>query len=172
MLWDKASQRNHAAFWSAGQRAVSLTCYFSLTVLSGVSWQLKQRKWDGIGNKGLTGIFWASDLRMSLTMDGVGSFNWPCNMMLTELGTKFSLIFCSKPAKLVCALNRSKLQQLHLEKQHLEETVKSLRAHCSDMEDQLNQQDLLQQRMKARYVHDSPSNTLHLCVSKLTQNGM
>lgn len=93
-------------------------------------------------------------------------------MMLTELGTKFSLIFCSSPAKLVCVLNRSKQQQLHLEKQHLEETVKSLRARCSDMEDQGVQHDLLQQRMKARYVHDSPNNTVCLRVSKLTENVM
>lgn len=93
-------------------------------------------------------------------------------MMLTELGTKFSFLFYSSPAKLVCVLNRSKLQQLHLEKQHLEETVKSLRARCSDMEDQCVQHDLLQQRMKARYIHDSPNNTTCLPVSKLTQNIM
>lgn len=94
------------------------------------------------------------------------------DLMLTERGTKFSSISYSSPAKLVCVLNRSKLQQLHLEKQHLEETLKSLRARCSDMEDQCVQHDLVQQRMKARYVHESPNNTVRLCVSKLTQNVM
>lgn len=92
--------------------------------------------------------------------------------MMTEVGTEFNLIFYSSPAKLVCVLNRSKLQQLNLEKQHLEETVKSLRARCSDMEDQCVQHDLLQQRMKARYVHDLPNYTVRLRVIKLTQNVM
>ncbi|XP_029690521.1 serologically defined colon cancer antigen 8 homolog isoform X2 [Takifugu rubripes] len=62
--------------------------------------------------------------------------------------------------------SRSKLQQLHLEKQHLEETVKSLRARCSDMEDQCVQHGLLQQRMKARLQqldHHCRSSAQQVC---------
>lgn len=60
----------------------------------------------------------------------------------------------------VCVLNRSNLQQLDLEKQRLEETVKGLRARCSDMEDQCVQHGRVHQRMKTRYVQDTPP-TIH-----------
>ncbi|XP_065815369.1 serologically defined colon cancer antigen 8 homolog isoform X2 [Labrus bergylta] len=46
--------------------------------------------------------------------------------------------------------NRGKMEQLALEKQHLEETVKSLRARCSDMEEQCVQHGRMHQRMKDR----------------------
>ncbi|XP_026165210.1 serologically defined colon cancer antigen 8 homolog isoform X2 [Mastacembelus armatus] len=46
--------------------------------------------------------------------------------------------------------SRSGLEQLSLEKQHLEETVKSLRARCSDMEEQCVQHGRMHQRMKGR----------------------
>ncbi|XP_075931840.1 serologically defined colon cancer antigen 8 homolog isoform X1 [Anarhichas minor] len=46
--------------------------------------------------------------------------------------------------------SRGALEQLSLEKQHLEETVKSLRARCSDMEDQCVQHGRMHQRMKDR----------------------
>ena len=43
------------------------------------------------------------------------------------------------------------MQQLALEKLHLEETVKSLRARCADMEEQCVQHGRMHQRMKDRY---------------------
>ncbi|KAM4729625.1 serologically defined colon cancer antigen 8 homolog isoform 2-T2 [Anableps anableps] len=46
--------------------------------------------------------------------------------------------------------SRSELEQLVLEKQHLEETVKSLRARCSEMEEQCVQHGRMHQRMKDR----------------------
>ncbi|XP_068575632.1 serologically defined colon cancer antigen 8 homolog [Cebidichthys violaceus] len=46
--------------------------------------------------------------------------------------------------------SRGEQEQLSLEKQHLEETVKSLRARCSDMEDQCVQHGRMHQRMKDR----------------------
>ncbi|XP_070772289.1 serologically defined colon cancer antigen 8 homolog [Enoplosus armatus] len=46
--------------------------------------------------------------------------------------------------------SRSEMEQLALEKQHLEETVKSLRARCSDMEEQCVQHGRMHQRMKDR----------------------
>lgn len=46
---------------------------------------------------------------------------------------------------------RRELEQLALEKQHLEETVTSLRARCSDMEEQCVQHGRMHQRMKDRY---------------------
>ncbi|KAM6922418.1 serologically defined colon cancer antigen 8 homolog [Lycodopsis pacificus] len=46
--------------------------------------------------------------------------------------------------------SRGALEQLSLEKQHREETVKSLRARCSDMEDQCVQHGRMHQRMKDR----------------------
>ncbi|XP_033468474.1 serologically defined colon cancer antigen 8 homolog [Epinephelus lanceolatus] len=46
--------------------------------------------------------------------------------------------------------SRGELEQLALEKQHLEETVKNLRARCSDMEDQCVQHGRMHQRMKER----------------------
>ncbi|XP_045926784.1 serologically defined colon cancer antigen 8 homolog isoform X1 [Micropterus dolomieu] len=46
--------------------------------------------------------------------------------------------------------SRSEMEQLALEKQHLEETVKSLRARCADMEDQCVQHGRMHQRMKDR----------------------
>uniref|UniRef100_A0A3Q3PZQ3 Serologically defined colon cancer antigen 8 n=1 Tax=Monopterus albus TaxID=43700 RepID=A0A3Q3PZQ3_MONAL len=46
--------------------------------------------------------------------------------------------------------SRCELEQLGLEKQHLEETVKSLRARCSDMEEQCVQHGRMHQRMKDR----------------------
>ncbi|XP_032396848.1 serologically defined colon cancer antigen 8 homolog isoform X2 [Etheostoma spectabile] len=46
--------------------------------------------------------------------------------------------------------SRGELEQLALEKQHLEETVKSLRARCSDMEEQCVQHGRMHQRMKDR----------------------
>ncbi|XP_034753255.1 serologically defined colon cancer antigen 8 homolog isoform X2 [Etheostoma cragini] len=46
--------------------------------------------------------------------------------------------------------SRGELEQLALEKQHLEETAKSLRARCSDMEEQCVQHGRMHQRMKDR----------------------
>ncbi|XP_039640300.1 serologically defined colon cancer antigen 8 homolog isoform X2 [Perca fluviatilis] len=46
--------------------------------------------------------------------------------------------------------SRGELEQLALEKQHLEEAVKSLRARCSDMEEQCVQHGRMHQRMKDR----------------------
>ncbi|KAM9365689.1 serologically defined colon cancer antigen 8 homolog [Pholidichthys leucotaenia] len=46
--------------------------------------------------------------------------------------------------------SRSKVEQLVLEKNHLQETVKSLRACCSSMEEQCVQHGRLHQRMKNR----------------------
>lgn len=46
--------------------------------------------------------------------------------------------------------SRSELEQLALEKQHLEDTLKSLRARCSDMEEQCVQHGRMHQRMKDR----------------------
>ncbi|KAF3841869.1 hypothetical protein F7725_023820 [Dissostichus mawsoni] len=46
--------------------------------------------------------------------------------------------------------SRGDLEQLALEKQHLEESVKSLRARCADMEDQCVQHGRMHQRMKHR----------------------
>ncbi|XP_037320995.2 serologically defined colon cancer antigen 8 homolog [Pungitius pungitius] len=46
--------------------------------------------------------------------------------------------------------SRGALQQLALEKQHLEETVRSLRARCSDLEHQCVQHGRMHQRMKDR----------------------
>uniref|UniRef100_A0A1A8JHK4 Serologically defined colon cancer antigen 8 n=1 Tax=Nothobranchius kuhntae TaxID=321403 RepID=A0A1A8JHK4_NOTKU len=46
--------------------------------------------------------------------------------------------------------SRSELQQLALEKQHLEETVRSLRTRCSDLEEQCVQHGRVHQRMKDR----------------------
>ncbi|XP_073337966.1 serologically defined colon cancer antigen 8 homolog [Pagrus major] len=46
--------------------------------------------------------------------------------------------------------SRSEMEQLALEKQHLEETVKSLRARCTDMEEQCVQHGRMHQRMKDR----------------------
>ncbi|XP_042358170.1 serologically defined colon cancer antigen 8 homolog [Plectropomus leopardus] len=46
--------------------------------------------------------------------------------------------------------SRRELEQLALEKQHLEETVKSLRARCTDLEDQCVQHGRMHQRMKDR----------------------
>lgn len=52
---------------------VLLFLNFSVSFLSGVSCQLQQQKLDGIGDKGLTGMFWASALWLSLTMDSIES---------------------------------------------------------------------------------------------------
>ncbi|KAI3363365.1 hypothetical protein L3Q82_011987, partial [Scortum barcoo] len=46
--------------------------------------------------------------------------------------------------------SRREMEQLSLEKEHLEETVKSLRARCSDMEEQCVQHGRMHQRMKDR----------------------
>ncbi|KAM3605802.1 uncharacterized protein V6R79_005033 [Siganus canaliculatus] len=46
--------------------------------------------------------------------------------------------------------SRSEMEQLVLEKQHLAETAKSLRARCSDMEEQCVQHGRMHQRMKDR----------------------
>ncbi|KAM9727849.1 serologically defined colon cancer antigen 8 homolog [Menidia menidia] len=46
--------------------------------------------------------------------------------------------------------SRSELEQLTLEKHHLEETVRSLRARCSNMEEQCVQHGRMHQRMKDR----------------------
>nr|XP_046258412.1 serologically defined colon cancer antigen 8 homolog isoform X2 [Scatophagus argus] len=46
--------------------------------------------------------------------------------------------------------SRSEMEQLALVKQHLEETVKSLRARCCDMEEQCVQHGRMHQRMKDR----------------------
>ncbi|XP_047458486.1 serologically defined colon cancer antigen 8 homolog isoform X2 [Mugil cephalus] len=46
--------------------------------------------------------------------------------------------------------SRSEMEQLALERQHLEETVKSLRARCSNMEEQCVQHGRMHQRMKDR----------------------
>uniref|UniRef100_A0A8D0D1Q2 SHH signaling and ciliogenesis regulator sdccag8 n=1 Tax=Sander lucioperca TaxID=283035 RepID=A0A8D0D1Q2_SANLU len=46
--------------------------------------------------------------------------------------------------------SRGELEQLAMEKEHLEETVKSLRARCADMEEQCVQHGRMHQRMKDR----------------------
>ncbi|XP_037541874.1 serologically defined colon cancer antigen 8 homolog [Nematolebias whitei] len=46
--------------------------------------------------------------------------------------------------------SRSELEQLTLEKQHLEETVTSLRARCSDLEEQCVQHGRMHHRMRGR----------------------
>lgn len=63
----------------------------------------------------------------------------------SDLKRIFKLCVC-----FVC-VHRSEMQQLALEKKHLEETVKSLRSRCSDMEDQCVQHGRMHQRMKDRY---------------------
>lgn len=72
------------------------------------------------------------------------------------------ILFCHHLSVFVCVfvfvcvlLHRSEMQQLALEKQHLEETVRSLRARCSDMEDQCVQHGRLHKRMKDRYASTS-----------------
>ncbi|XP_076014846.1 serologically defined colon cancer antigen 8 homolog isoform X2 [Genypterus blacodes] len=59
---------------------------------------------------------------------------------------------CMLGAKLeeVTESSRSELEQLALEKQHLEETSKNLRARCSDMEEQCVLHGRMHQRMKDR----------------------
>ncbi|XP_008427391.1 serologically defined colon cancer antigen 8 homolog [Poecilia reticulata] len=59
---------------------------------------------------------------------------------------------CKLGAKLeeLSLQSRSELEQLALEKQHSEETVKSLRARCSEMEEQCVQHGRMHQRMKDR----------------------
>ncbi|XP_040905137.1 serologically defined colon cancer antigen 8 homolog [Toxotes jaculatrix] len=59
---------------------------------------------------------------------------------------------CKLGAKLeeVTENSRTELEQLGLEKQHLEETVKSLRARCANMEEQCVQHGRMHQRMKDR----------------------
>ncbi|XP_029963178.1 serologically defined colon cancer antigen 8 homolog isoform X2 [Salarias fasciatus] len=59
---------------------------------------------------------------------------------------------CALGAKLeeLTGRSRSELEHLSLEKQHLEETVKSLRARCSHMEEQCVQHGRMHQRMKDR----------------------
>nr|XP_020459306.1 serologically defined colon cancer antigen 8 isoform X2 [Monopterus albus] len=54
--------------------------------------------------------------------------------------------------------SRCELEQLGLEKQHLEETVKSLRARCSDMEEQCVQHGRMHQRMKDRVPGIQPGS--------------
>ncbi|KAI4812286.1 hypothetical protein KUCAC02_023686 [Chaenocephalus aceratus] len=49
--------------------------------------------------------------------------------------------------------SRGDLEQLALEKQHLEESVKSLRARCAGLEDQCVQHGRMHQRMKHRYAN-------------------
>ncbi|MEQ2276902.1 hypothetical protein XENORESO_014203 [Xenotaenia resolanae] len=51
--------------------------------------------------------------------------------------------------------SRSELEQLTLEKQHLEDTVKRLRARCSEMEEQCVQHGRMHQRMKDRRERQS-----------------
>ncbi|XP_034753254.1 serologically defined colon cancer antigen 8 homolog isoform X1 [Etheostoma cragini] len=55
--------------------------------------------------------------------------------------------------------SRGELEQLALEKQHLEETAKSLRARCSDMEEQCVQHGRMHQRMKDRGSRRSVNGT-------------
>ncbi|KAG7512309.1 serologically defined colon cancer antigen 8 isoform X1 [Solea senegalensis] len=59
---------------------------------------------------------------------------------------------CTLVAKLeeLTENSRSKLEQLAMEKQHLEKTVKSLRARCSNMEEQCVQHGRMHQSMKDR----------------------
>uniref|UniRef100_A0A3Q2ZLK9 SHH signaling and ciliogenesis regulator sdccag8 n=1 Tax=Kryptolebias marmoratus TaxID=37003 RepID=A0A3Q2ZLK9_KRYMA len=59
---------------------------------------------------------------------------------------------CKLGAKLeeVSESSRGELEQLALEKQHSEETAKSLRARCSDLEEQCVQHGRMHQRMKDR----------------------
>ncbi|XP_072246834.1 serologically defined colon cancer antigen 8 homolog isoform X1 [Leuresthes tenuis] len=61
---------------------------------------------------------------------------------------------CKLGAKLeeLSSNSRSELEHLALEKQHLEETVKSLRARCSNMEEQCVQHGHMHQRMKDRLL--------------------
>uniref|UniRef100_A0A3P9NS62 SHH signaling and ciliogenesis regulator sdccag8 n=1 Tax=Poecilia reticulata TaxID=8081 RepID=A0A3P9NS62_POERE len=82
----------------------------------------------------------------------------PVGEMEHLMGSQNSLIgklkeeCCKLGAKLeeLSLQSRSELEQLALEKQHSEETVKSLRARCSEMEEQCVQHGRMHQRMKDR----------------------
>lgn len=69
---------------------------------------------------------------------------------------------------------RSELEQLALEKQHLEETVKNLRARCSDMEEQCVQHGRMHQRMKDRWAHNThnytATHTVHAAEGKTSSD--
>ncbi|KAJ4948950.1 hypothetical protein JOQ06_020471 [Pogonophryne albipinna] len=56
--------------------------------------------------------------------------------------------------------SRGDLEQLALEKQHLEESVKSLRARCAGMEDQCVQHGRMHQRMKHRAPGIQPGSPI------------
>ncbi|KAK1905778.1 Serologically defined colon cancer antigen 8 like [Dissostichus eleginoides] len=63
--------------------------------------------------------------------------------------------------------SRGDLEQLALEKQHLEESVKSLRARCADMEDQCVQHGRMHQRMKHRAPGIQPGSPMPLRSSNI-----
>lgn len=73
-------------------------------------------------------------------------FNMPVCTFPCSIGCTF---ICSLFAFLL-PVHRSELEQLALERQHSEETVKSLRARCSEMEEQCVQHGRMHQRMKDR----------------------
>ncbi|XP_078788578.1 serologically defined colon cancer antigen 8 homolog isoform X2 [Oryzias latipes] len=82
---------------------------------------------------------------------------------------------CLLGAKLedVTEQSRSKLEQLALEKQHLEETVSSLRTRCSNMEEQCVQHGRMHQRMKDRLQQLDQccqSSALQVCELLAKQN--
>uniref|UniRef100_A0A8C7XZZ9 SHH signaling and ciliogenesis regulator sdccag8 n=1 Tax=Oryzias sinensis TaxID=183150 RepID=A0A8C7XZZ9_9TELE len=82
---------------------------------------------------------------------------------------------CQLGAKLeeVTEQSRSKLEQLALEKQHLEETVSSLRTRCSNMEEQCVQHGRMHQRMKDRLQQLDQccqSSALQVCELLAKQN--
>ncbi|XP_014904178.1 serologically defined colon cancer antigen 8 homolog [Poecilia latipinna] len=65
----------------------------------------------------------------------------PCRTGCTFICSLFALLL---------PVHRSELEQLALEKQHSEETVRSLRARCLEMEEQCVQHGRMHQRMKDR----------------------
>lgn len=74
----------------------------------------------------------------------------------------FVLWQCEYSACVCVTVCRRELEQLALEKQHLEETVKNLRARCSDMEEQCVQHGRMHQRMKDRWAQHTQPHTLSL----------
>lgn len=48
---------------------------------------------------------------------------------------------------------RAEIEQLSLEKEHLQESAEKLRGRCEEMEEQCVQHGRMHQRMKQRYTH-------------------
>ncbi|CAL8362979.1 unnamed protein product [Boreogadus saida] len=69
--------------------------------------------------------------------------------------------------------SRAELEQVSLERQHLQETGERLRARCSDLEDQCVQHGRLHQRMKDRLQQldrHCQSSAQQVCELLATQN--